>query len=259
MVMVPGYNEPPTHFDTLRRGNNGAKGLDAYGIDSITFGECDDTLRERIDRFAVFVDDLKKQGKTFPIVLLGYSLGGLVVRAFLRRYPERVRDVSHVIMISTPNWGVEVFAMPFITKMLRMPDRSFGDMDLRSDFMRWLNGTSGQWKDTQRGRAWVLDSEPWTAPPGTRMLVIQGLIPARGCDNDGLVWGDSATLGSRLPARFIVGPHANHMNVIGHFDPLVMFGKGFLANERVWPLTLRAVTQFIGVQPAAHEEQLTSS
>lgn len=250
MVMVPGYNEPPAHFDILRRGNNGAKGLDAYDIESLTFQQCDDSIDERIDRFAAFIDELKQQGKRFPIVLLGYSLGGLVVRAFLRRYPERASDISHTIMISTPNWGVEVFAIPFITKLLRIPDRTFGDMDLTSDFIRWLNGTSGHWQAGPRGHEWVLDAEPWVGPPGANMLVIQGLIPARGGNNDGLVWGDSATLGSRLPARFIVGPHANHMNVIGHFDPLVMLSKGFLANDRVWPLTLRAIAQFIGVQPA---------
>ena len=249
MVMVPGYNEPPEHFDLLRRGTPDVPGLDAYGVDSVTFSQYNDTLNERIDRFAEFLEDLRKEGRRFPIVLVGYSLGGLVVRGFLRRYEHRAHDVSHAIAIATPNWGVQTFALPQLYAMLRIPDKAFGDMDLYSNFMRWLNGTGGHWESTRRGwYDWVLDSEPWTGPQSVRMLSIAGLIPARGYDNDGLVWADSATLGSRIPAHFIAGPHANHMNVIGHFDPFIMLSKGFLANDRVWPLTLRAITRFLGAR-----------
>jgi pimeloyl-ACP methyl ester carboxylesterase len=259
MVMVPGYNEPPEHFDLLRRGTPAVPGLDAYGMESITFAEFDDTLPERIDRFADFITELRESGRRFPIVLLGYSLGGLVVRGFLRRYPQRADEISHTIMIATPNWGVQTYMLPQIHLMLRTPDRAFGDMDIYSPFITWLNGTGGHWELTRRGwHDWVPDKEPWVGPPGAKMLSIVGLIPARGGDNDGLVWGDSATLGSRIPAHFIVGPHANHMNVIGHFDPFIMLSKGFLANDRVWPLTLRAVTRFIGAQPGSPVEESRS-
>lgn len=256
VVMVPGYNEPPEHFDLLRRGTPQIPGLDKYGIDSITFGEFNDTLMERIDRFAQFITQLQNSGHEFPIALIGYSLGGLVVRGFLRRYPHRAAEISHTIMIATPNWGVQTFALPQIHGMLRTPDKAFGDMDIYSEFIRWLNGTGGHWELTRRGwHDWVLDSEPWIGPPGAKMLSIVGLVPARGGDNDGLVWGDSATLGSRIPAHFIVGPHCNHMNVIGHYDPLIMLSKGFLANDRVWPLTLRAVTRFLGAEPHPRVER----
>jgi len=97
-------------------------------------------------------------------------------------------------------------------------------MSLESDFMRWLNGTGGHWVHVpgKGHRFWKLDSEPVIAPPGCKLLTIQGLIPQRGNDNDGLVWADSSTLGSRIPAHYVVGPHANHMNIIGLFDPVVM-------------------------------------
>lgn len=246
MLMVPGYNEPPEHFDLLRRGTPKIPGLDAFGIDGVTFGESDDTLDERIDRFAQTITALKEGGRAFPIALLGYSLGGLVVRGFLRRYPHRAHEVSHTVMVATPNWGVQTFMLPQIHAMLRTPDKAFGEMDIHSEFIEWLNGTGGHWIKTPRGwYDWTLDSEPWIGPDGAKMLSIAGLIPSRGGDNDGLVWGDSATLGSRIPAHFIVGPHANHMNVIGHFDPFIMLSKGFLSNDRVWPLTLRAITRFL--------------
>jgi pimeloyl-ACP methyl ester carboxylesterase len=249
VVMVPGYNEPPEHFDLLRLGTPEVPGLDSYGIDSITFHQFDDTLMERIDRFAQFVTHLQNSGHEFPIALVGYSLGGLVVRGFLRRYPQRAHEISHTIMIATPNWGVQTFALPQIHAMLRTPDRAFGDMDIYSEFIAWLNGTGGRWRRTARGwYDWVLDREPWVGPPGAKMFSIAGLVPARGGDNDGLVWGDSATLGSRIPAHFIVGPHCNHMNIIGHFDPLIMLSKGFRANDRVWPLTLRGIARFLGAE-----------
>ena len=251
--MVPGYNEPPEHFDILSRGREGIAGMCDYGFECLTFPQCDDTLSDRIDRFAAHIDQMKADGYAFPIALVGYSLGGLVVRGFLRRFPHRADEISHAVMIATPNWGVVTLALPHITRMLRTPDRAMGDMNLGSPFMQWLNGTGGRWiySNNNRKRDWELDDEPWIKPEGTKMLAIMGLIPERGGDNDGLVWGDSVTLGSRIPAHFIVGPHANHMNIIGHFDPLIMLTKGFLANDRVWPLTLHATLKFLGAKPPA--------
>jgi hypothetical protein len=48
------------------------------------------------------------------------------------------------------------------------------------------------------------------------------------------------------------------MNIIGHFDPFIMLSKGFLANDRVWPLTLRAVTRFLGAHPHVQSERVTA-
>jgi hypothetical protein len=36
-----------------------------------------------------------------------------------------------------------------------------------------------------------------------------------------------------------------------------MLSKGFLANDRVWPLTLRAVTRFLGAEPHPRVERQT--
>ncbi|MDP9018076.1 MAG: alpha/beta hydrolase [Candidatus Eremiobacteraeota bacterium] len=247
MIMVPGYNEPPDHFGIMEAGKDGTPGLKELGFNCITFPQQDDDLRDRIDRFATHLTDLRNQGHPFPVVTLGYSLGGLVVRGFLRAYPERSHEVSHTIMIATPNWGVVLMAMPHLTRLMRVPDKAMGDMSLESDFMRWLNGTGGHWKfvHDKRNRLWELDNEPIIGPPDAKMLSIMGLIPKRGGDNDGLVWADSATLGDRIPAHYIIGPHCNHMNIIGHFDIVVMFAKGFLGNDKVWPLTLQAILDFV--------------
>jgi len=248
LFMVPGYNEPPTHFEVLQKGRAGIEGLESRGFRCVTFPPQADNLRDRVDRFADHVTFLRESGHEFPIATVGYSLGGLVVRGFLRAYPERAKEVSHTIMIGTPNWGVTTLEMPHLTRMLRMPDQAMGDMDIDSDFMRWLNGTGGHWVfvHDKRNRLWQLDSDPYVAPSGAHLLSIVGLIPQRGGDNDGLVWADSATLGGRIPSHSIVGPHCNHMNLIGHFDILIMLSKGFLRNDRVWPLTLQATLDFLG-------------
>lgn len=246
LLMVPGYNEPPIHFDVLANGRGGIPGLRARGYTCSMFPQEDDDLRDRIDRFAEHLAQMRRTGTTFPIVAIGYSLGGLVVRGFLRAFPERAHEISHTILIATPNWGVTVLAMPPITRMLRIPDQAMGDMDLDSDFMRWMNGTGGHWtRDDKGARVWQLNGEPIVGPADAKILVIQGLIPARGDDNDGLVWADSATLGNRINAHYIVGPHCNHMNIIGHFDFFIMVGKGFLSNDKVWPLTLAAIVKFV--------------
>lgn len=252
IVLVPGYNEPPEHFDIFVKGRNGTKGLRAHNFNCLTFPQQDDRLRDRIDRFAAFLLEVRALGYPFPVVLIGYSLGGLVVRGFLRAYPHRAHEVSHVVMIATPNWGIETFVLPHITQMLRVPDRALSDMDLTSDFMMWLNGTRGHWENESDifKRTWVLDREPWLAPEGVRLLAIMGLIPERGGYNDGMVNADSVTLGSRIPAHYVIGPHCNHMNIIGHFDPLLLLSKGFLVNSRVWPHTLRAILHFAEAQPA---------
>jgi pimeloyl-ACP methyl ester carboxylesterase len=249
MIMLPGYNEPPLHFNLLENGKGDIRGLAEYGFNCITFPHFNDNLRDRIDRLGDFIEELKSQGYAPPFTLLGYSLGGLVVRGYLRAYSARIANVSHAIMIASPNWGVETFVLPLITTMLRVPDHAMGDMNLDSPFMEWLNGTNGHWLFThdRRHRIWTLDREPVVAPPNAKLLTIMGLIPGRGGDNDGLVWGDSATLASRIPVHFVIGPHANHMNIIGHFDPVVMLTKGFLRNDAVWPLTLRAILRFCGI------------
>jgi pimeloyl-ACP methyl ester carboxylesterase len=258
VILVPGYNEPPAHFDVLCKGKGAVPGMQRYGLRCVSFDEHHDTLSDRIKHFARFVDDLKRAGAQPPFVTLGYSLGGLVVRGFLRQFPERSAEVSHTVMIAAPNWGVVTMAMPPLTRLLRVPDRAMADMGLGSEFMQWLNGTNGRWVHVpgHGHRFWLLDREPWIGPPGAKMLTIQGLVPSRGGDNDGLVWADSATLGSRIPAHYVVGPHANHMNIIGHFDPMVMLTKGFLGNDRVWPLTLAAILRFIGAQPGRAVESL---
>jgi len=86
---------------TFIDGRHGIDGLAAYGFDCTVFPGGRDALRDRIDRFAQFLDGLKqREPGAFPIATIGYSAGGLVNRGFLRAYPERVGEIAATIQIA---------------------------------------------------------------------------------------------------------------------------------------------------------------
>lgn len=246
IVIVPGFNEPEKDMGTLADGRRGRPGLSARGFACVLCPTLKEPLAERIDRFADLLSDLRAEGRLqFPVVTLGYSLGGLVVRGFLRKYPERAPDVRHTIQLGTPNWGITADMLPMMTSFLRLPDHAMRDLDLESDFMSWLNRTTGHWVGKGKDRNWVLDGEPTIVPPSACLFSIYGAVPQFGGDNDGIVWKDSATLGNRIPAYEIKSPRANHLNLIGAWNLGTLLIKLFLFDDRVWPQSVDAVASHI--------------
>ena len=212
----------------------------------MAFPQYEDTLSDRIDRYAEFVQDAIAEAEGRQIISLGYSLGGLVVRGYLRRYPEHANSVSHTIQLGTPNWGVTVDMLPMLTAFLRLRDKAASDLDVESDFMSWLNGTSGHWVGKGKERNWELDDAPWIAPPGARLYSIYGAVPHFGGDNDGIVWKDSATLGGRIASDEIRSERANHLNLIGAWNPGTLLIKGFLFDDKVWPESIAHIAAYLG-------------
>jgi len=245
IVIVPGYNERNSDMLTLSEGRRGRPGLRARGYACQLFPQFEDDLTDRIGKFAGFLDNLKAGGTTFPIITLGYSLGGLVTRGFLRRYPERAHEVSHTITLGAPHWGLTADMMPMLTAFLRLGDKAMDELDLNSPFMQWLNGTSGHWVENDRQRDWVLETEPWIAPPDSCVFSIYGAVPHFDGDNDGIVWKDSATLGGRIRSREIQSERANHLNLIGAWNIGTTLIKGFLYDDLVWPQAIEAIADHI--------------
>ncbi len=257
LVLVPGYSEDPAHFEAFEFGRGAHPGLRDHGFACVRFPRHTERLRERIDRFAEFMEALRADGMPTPFVLVGYSLGGLVVRGYLRAYPNRTHDVEHAVTIATPHWGIATAPLSILSRLFFIPDRALPDLDFNSDFLRWLNETGGHWETMPDGNTiYTLDHEPYIAPPHVAVHTIVGMIPSRGLASDGLVNADSATLGSRLPAHFIIGPHANHMNLIGYFELHVMLLAGFWVNDDVWPMTVRAIARMTDAQlPQLHRNR----
>lgn len=245
IVIVPGYNEPDNDMLTLADGRRGMPGLGARGYHCLTFPQPADDLSDRIDQFAAFVEKIEGEGEArFPIVTLGFSLGGLVVRGYLRRYPERSHKVAVTMQLATPNWGLTADLLPMIAAFLRLRDHALADLDINSKFMRWLNGTGGSWMHTHGRRDWILDAEPWIAPPDAKLHVVTGLVPRFG-DTDGIVRRDSATLGGRIASTEIRAARANHLNLIGAWNLGTTLIKGFTFDDNIWPLAVAAIADAI--------------
>ena len=259
VVLVSGFNEPAEHLRTLVEGRHGIPGLRTAGFECALVPRFDLPLRERIDRFAaIFEDELLRRDAPQPYHLVGYSLGGLVVRGFLRAHPERARDVRAIATIATPHWGLALSVLPTLSRYLRVPDPALADLTLDAPFMHWLNGTGGHWERVQgrRRSAWILDEEPWIAPDGVPLLAIVGLLPGR--EGDGLIPDDAATLGGRIPVHRLIGPTCNHFNLIGLPDLMLLSAVGVFGNDRVWPMTVRALLRWFGVKPVFQRERLAA-
>jgi len=258
IVIVPGYNEPEADMLTLSDGRRGRPGLRERGYACQLFPQYEDDLADRIDKFAGFLTDLKAGGTAFPVTTLGYSLGGIVIRGFLRRFPERAHEVSHTITLGTPHWGLTVDMMPMLTAFFRLGDKAMDELDLNAPFMTWLNGTSGHYVENDRQKDWVLETEPWIAPPETCLYSIYGAVPHFGGDNDGIVWKDSATLGGRIRSRELSSERANHLNLIGAVNIGTLFIKGFLYDDRVWPQAIDAIDDHISTHHILQPSEATS-
>lgn len=247
LVIVPGFNEPSRDLKFMIDGRHGIPGFAARGFDCCFFDHHDDDLGDRIDRYREFILALLAEGREFPVVSWGYSAGGVLVRALLRRYPEMTELISHTIQVGALNWGIAADLLPQLAMLLRISDRAMPELDIHGDFMRWLNGTGGHWawRKGEREKFWELDAPPIIGPPNAKILSIFGQVPKFGDDNDGIVWVDSATLGGAMTAQAIRSDDANHLNLVGLFQLAVRIFKGFIANDNIWPQVIDATVRYV--------------
>ena len=79
VLLIPGWHEKAHDLRTITHGRPPLPGLAARGFDPITFELRQESLPERIDRFARFVRELKlREPDRFPAILVGYSMGAIV-------------------------------------------------------------------------------------------------------------------------------------------------------------------------------------
>lgn len=250
VVLVPGWHENSDVMRTFIDGRHGIDGLAGYGFDCTIFPGGRDALRPRIDRFAQFLDGLKlREPDAFPVATIGYSAGGLVNRGFLRAYPERAGEIAATIQIAAPNCGLISNYIANLLKLMWIPHRVINDLDVASDFLTWLNETSGSWipTDNPKKKRWKLNRRPWTVPEGHRALAIAGRLAKE--DSDGVILVDSATLEHQLPEVIISAPMANHLNLGAVFDIVAFLGRGFRADDRIWHQEVEIMARFLRGEP----------
>jgi|HubBroStandDraft_1064217.scaffolds.fasta_scaffold14627_5 pimeloyl-ACP methyl ester carboxylesterase len=255
VILLAGWNEAAARMQTFADGRHGLDGLAAFGYDCTPFpADGDDPLRPRIDRFAAFLDQLRaREGDDiFPLATIGYSMGGLVNRGFLRAYPERAHEIAASIQIAAPNAGLITNYASHTLRIAHVPSQVLADLDVASPFLTWLNATTGHWipdPDNPRKQRWKLDGPPWVAPAGHRLLSIAGRMPKYELQSDGVVMIESASLGGALPCTTIDDDGANHLNLGATSNPFATIFRRFRHDDSVWPRCVALIAMFLRGEP----------
>jgi len=255
VVLIPGWNEQAKVMRTFVDGRRGIEGLSALGFDCTIFPDGDETLRERIDRFASFLDRLHaREPASFPVATVGYSAGGLINRGFLRAYPQRANEIAASVQIAAPNGGLITNYAAATLRFARMPTHVLVDMDVASPFMTWLNGVSGTWApdpDNDKKQRWKLSGTPWVMPDEHPYLHVVGRMPKYNLQSDGVVMIESATLDGAMPVVSIDMDEANHLNVGAASNLFATLFRRFKHDDVVWPRVVDTIARFLRKEPVA--------
>jgi pimeloyl-ACP methyl ester carboxylesterase len=243
LVLIPGWNEAADDLRLLVDGRRGKPGFAQAGFDCVFFSDGEGGLRRRIDQFAAFLTTQRSRGER--VAVFGYSAGGLVARGFLRAYPDRAGELAAIFQVGAPNAGLVTDDVGHTLRLLRFSGDVIDDLDIESDFIKWLNNTPGHWEKDEDGRKhWRLDRRPWIAPSGASILNLVGRPPRYAGDSDGVVLVESATLGGILAHESIDAPTANHLNLCGLTNVFMVLFRRWIGNDLVWPTAVERATKF---------------
>jgi len=226
-------------------GRGEKRGFAAFGFDCVYFNQGGGHLRNRIEQFAEFITGLQKREPGTPLVTFGYSAGGLVSRGFLRAYPARSQEIRATLLVGVPNRGLVTDDVGGLLRLLRFSGEVIEDIDIESDFIRWINGVGGHWEQGADGKKrWRLDAAPWVAPEDAKVLHLVGRPPRYAGVGDGIVDVDSATLEGRMRHEYVDAPSANHLNLCGLWNALTLITRRWRGDDKVWPAVVRRAAEF---------------
>lgn len=215
VVLVHGWNGWPGNWRPI------ADGLRAAGWEVSTPRLPIRPWRETVRHDAHLLDAyLRGAGLADkPLVLVGYSRGGLVNRAYLREFGHG--QIRGVVDIGVPHQGAPIAGL----RLLR-PVAGILEMQQGAGLFEWLAGA------------------PYP-PAGCPELAIVGRASDTGGFNDLLVWEESATLGGRLShvtIDLLPERDAWHGNLINR---AWIRGPVPAPSDLVWPRTLFHLNQFL--------------
>lgn len=245
VVLIPGWNEGADGMDIFVRGRRKHPGLASMGFDCKVFSGGTGSLTDRIDQVKAFIDGLNAAAaQPAPVALFGYSAGGLLARGLVRAYSDC--PVSSIFQLATPNAGIDSDGVAGLFHRAHYEKSALEDLDVESPFMVWLNGTGGHWEngDDPKARRWKLDGRPWVVRSGIPILNLIGRMPRYRLRGDGVVAIESATLDGAVPHETIESNAANHLNLSGAWNPLTLTMRGWLANDRCWPVAVARAAGF---------------
>ena len=206
VVLVHGLDEPGSIWDDL------VPALSKAGFTSWEFRYSND---QGIDRSAdLLAASWGALPNDRPMVLIGHSMGGLVIRDFVTRWrhatavPEVLAgpQVSRVILVGTPNQGSDWARMRF---WLEPRDQLTAIREQRFSMLSGLQDGTGVAKiDLRPGSHFLenLNTRPW--PAAVRLWIIGGLLaPAAPVLGDGVVSVDSLALEGAAAPILVAGSH----------------------------------------------------
>lgn len=245
IVLIPGWNEGADGMRVFVHGRRGRPGLCSCGFECFTFDGGKGSLTERIHQLAQFINGIQAADSSEePLTLFGYSAGGVIARGYMRLYPDVA--VASIFQLGVPNAGIVTDNVSGLLRRLHFSRGVVEELDIESEFMTWLNGTSGHWETdaTTRTKHWILDRSPWIVPPKVPIFNLVGRMPRYENLSDGVVIVDSATLNGRVPHEFIEGNEANHLNLSGNWNAFTLLLRRWRSDNTVWPLAVDRAARF---------------
>jgi len=247
VVLVPGWNENGNAMRIFAEGRRGLRGLEGCGFPCALFDGGSGSLTDRTHQLGAFIQGLRARDgdDAAPVLLFGYSAGGVLARAVVRSELHR-NDVKAIFQLGAPNAGIVTDDAGSMLHRLHFSRSVIADLDLESDFMRRLNGTPGHWEvDAATGtKHWRLDRTPWVCAPKVPIFNLIGRVPQYGVWGDGVVFVDSATLDGHVRHAFVDDRQANHLNLSGTWNPLTLALRRWLWNDRIWPRAVHLAAAF---------------
>ena len=202
VVLVHGLDEPGSIWDDL------VPALSKAGFTSWEFRYSND---QGIDRSAdLLAASWGALPNDRPMVLIGHSMGGLVIRDFVTRWrhatavPEVLAgpQVSRVILVGTPNQGSDWVWLEPRDQLTAIREQRFSMLSGLQD------GTGVAKIDLRPGSRFLenLNTRPW--PAAVRLWIIGGLLaPAAPVLGDGVVSVDSLALEGAAAPILVAGSH----------------------------------------------------
>jgi pimeloyl-ACP methyl ester carboxylesterase len=206
ILLVHGLDEPGSIWADL------LPALGAAGFDSWEFRYPND---QGIDRSAdLLAAAWPELPSDLPVVLLGHSMGGLVIRDFVSRWRHPVDTLPQVegppvpgiILVGSPNQGSD---WARLRVLLEPRDQlAAGRQSGFSPLAGLQDGTGAAKIDLLRGSRFLteLNARPW--PQAVQVRVIGGLLtPSAPALGDGVVATDSLAIAGAPPPIMVAASH----------------------------------------------------
>lgn len=206
VLLVHGLDEPGTIWNDL------VPALSSAGFASWQFRYPND---QGIDRSAdLLAASWRELPADLPMVLIGHSMGGLVVRDFVSRWrhpasgarPLQGADVRGVILAGTPNHGSDWARLRF---WLEPRDQWAALSEQRFSLLSGLrDGTGAAKVDLRPGSRFLQDLNQRAWPAAVPLWIIGGVLtPSAPALGDGVVAAESLPIDGAPPPILVAGSH----------------------------------------------------